>query len=1565
MVGRILSGFSRGGGSQGTASGGVVGGRRRFAHGRLRPVVVGVVVAAVVLSGGRAASAQQTIRATIGRREVEDRSRAKNFVAVLHPSEEAGTLLSRARQGIEREDWKLVVDALQRIVELPGEHVLTSDGRVYESARRHAHRQIAALPAAGLAAYRLMYDSEAAALMAQAAEQHDTALLRDVIERYLVTKAGDDAGVMLAGWLMDEGRFAEAVAVLQLVQSIYPDSDLPRWTIASHLAVCYASMGRRQRAEAALAEATTTQPSESEAGAAPGVRWAERRERIRAYLERPVQGEDMAEVAAWPLAYGRAARDGIMPAVEPTLAEQVPWVVPLGLPAALSGVDQYALERKLLPTASMVVEGRTLVVKAGPVLMALDVDTFDVMWRRESGSGADESVIVDEQGRQLGGWQGMDTQAREPGDAFGDQPDARRLLHDSVGSGVTVAGGLVLTVEWRDQPPGEAQLLDPRFAALGVNAGFTPTQPNRIVAYRLEDGKPAWESSARPGESKLASVEYLSAPVPVGGQLLAPCRVNTDLYAAVLDPANGRIVRSIYLCGTGGGPFDSLYALVPCVADGVVYIPTGRGVIIALEAASWTIRWAVRYDELSEQKTEGRWLSTPVIAVADAVLLAPADADYLYGLDRATGEIRWHVPRGDSQYVLGATDRHVWLGGEQTQLLNVETGERVWTKSVGAVTGRGVVSGERVYLPTRKGLVALEALTGKALDIAQPADPPALGNLLAFNHTLYSTDVVATREFPDMQRGYAEALARYQRAPADAAVAVRLARLELLRHAPAKALAVLEQLPATLKGATPRRQGQVSHLAVTAMLELAGSGTVSSDESRRLLEKARRTALLPQDAMDSALALGEYHRREHRPVEACLQYLSLALSLEGDQMIQEGEGFQQRARSAAVRRLADAAKSLSPEQRARLDEALRAALVRASAQRDGKEILWLAESPALGVVAFEAELLLGAWAAQDLRFEQAEGHLRRVLRQGPSPALRAEAAARLAALYVLPDELHQPVNAVKLLDALEREYAGEQVPADVLADVGDLTASRPAGSETRLSGADVARALRRRIDRQILARHEAALSPIAVGAVREPVAATLGDTRPLLVRDGRIEPLADQQLVLSDGNNPRVEARRLNEEQVLWPAELKLLNEMAVASRVEELNSSARLYRSASSGAGPARALADGQTLIVNSAYGIHAIGLLTGRRLWSRRFDPPAVRGREPAGSDAWLWVHDGYVISVDRFGQLEVARTTSGDRLLWACTRPGRHWYAVRARGPYVVAVDEKLEQADVYRLEDGRYLGRCQFKQDPKGPVNLLMFDDVICGPAAGDQIVALELATPGVERWRVRTDASLAQIFKPSAELLAVSDRRGGVQLIDPATGGARMPDVTVRACEDGVTDGTLAGGVLYVCGYKKRRSADEPPRWGLAALRVQDRSLLWSKDDLGAWTSLNQDVLECATNVIPLAGLVVEGRSQSLSANTPRATSTTKVSLSLVDKATGNRVGQVIEVPLDSEAGSSRALSLAVHPGQVQVTVGAARWRFPFAPVSVPGEARPASRPDGGSESPAGLDAGKRAEARTP
>ncbi len=1494
-----------------------------------------------------------------------------SFRATLQPSEEATTLLSRADEAIKRKDWKLAIDSLQRIVELPGEHILTSDGRVYESARLQAHRRIASLPARGLQAYRLVYDGEAAALAARALEQHDPALLRTIVEKHLLTSVGDDAALALADWLIDEGRFAEAAGLLQRVKSVYPDSDLPAWVIPSRRAVCAAGMGQRQRAEAILRKLATTrpagstpatQPDASEEQASSGcLPPADRLRQINAYIARTAAARASLQAASWPMTLGSPLRNGRMPAVEPTFIDHRPWTVPLPVTEPRQGfgaVEQYARRGKLIPVRQMVTDGRTLVVKGQRELLGLDVDSFTPVWR--TGTRLDPADVPPQPQQEVVALGHLVLEEAGERDPLDDDPVVRRLLYDSVGAGVVIALDMVLTVEWSQGPPRPLAMAGRAGGVFGGGvviggvlqggARSPSSGPNRVIAYSLRDGSLVWMSDTTrmtgsgSEDARLGAVEFVSVPIPVNGYLLAPCRVNSDLYAVALDPRTGVLARQFYLCGTGGGPFDSLHALEPAAADGVVFIPTGRGMLFALEASTWSVRWAVRYELPEGGLPAAGWLPTPVIAVADVVLCAPGDADYLFCLDRATGEVRWRVPREGFAYLLGATDAHVWMAGPQVQLIEVETGRPVWRQGCGEPAGRGVISGDRIYLPTVEGVVAMNALTGEDIADAQPVAGEPPGNLLAWDGSLYSVGISSVKKFPDLNRGYADAVSRHLADPTSAPRAIRLAWLELLRHRPAKALAAMADLPETLKAKDERRYEQVIHLRVLAMLELAASGEVPSSRALELLREARTIAASPEDAIHTALALGDHYHREHLPLEACRQYLSVVLSRQGDLMISSEGGFEERARGLAMRKIEDAAKGLAEVQARTFENHVRQWLDEVTGRHDAERLLWLAECPALGDAANEANLLLGRWAADGLRYEQAEHFFVEALRGTASPKLAAEAAARLAAIHLEPAELHLPVSASRVLDRLEHEFAAVKLPADVLNTETEPEAAGEREHGRRLiAGARVAAALRKRIDADTLGRHEAAMARISLGEPGEATAADARGSRPISIRGRRQEPLADVIMTLVDGN--RVEARSAARGRNLWRAELRLLGEPAV--EITALATPVR-ERALSGRASPARAaeaVLDGQALIINSAYGLHAVGLLTGRRLWARRFDPPCLPDQEPSGSDAWVWAHEGYLISVNARGQLEVSRTCDGERILWRRSLSQREWYAVRTRGDYVVAVDRGLERVDVFRLADGRYLGECRFIQDetPGRKVNIALYDDVICGPVSGREVAALELATPGAERWRVAMPDNLSQLFKPTPELVAVADRSGRVEVIDPGTGKSRIA-ATVYACEEGVTDGALVDGVLYVCGYQVRArpaTGYDRQRWAMAAIRMQDNRILWQRRDIGARAYLPGDVLRVSSNAIPVAVFTPSTRRQAEATARSSRGSTTRadgkmvagmVELSIVDKATGETVGETVAAPVPKGAGAYRILDVAVWPGQVIVTVGSSVLRFPINEV---------------------------------
>lgn len=1468
-----------------------------------------------------------------GASQPADTSSESPFAAVLHTSEEADTLMKRADEGLARQDWKLVVDSLQRIIELPGDHILRADDRIYESGRRAAQRRLAALPEAGLRAYRLVHDGEAAALLEEAQREHNEASLRKVVDRFLLTTVGADAVITLADWMMDQGQFTEAAALLSDARLLSPTTDLARPTLSIRAAVAMAASGQTTGALQLLDEASRSK--RADAGQ------TDRIEHIRLWLSGQSRQDTPSALTRWPCNQGNGARTGRMDRVEAAFPSTSPWRVPLPIAPPREGFDAvntFATGQGLWPAALPVTDGRSIYIKAGPRLLALDAETLETCWTSQAHAG-DQVLSFNSRTNAPLWW------VQSP-----NQPDAQyttaayflRTYLDTVGSSIALAFDQILTVEWPGDPPlppaqwredGRPNIVQGRFDP-GVLA------PNRVAAYNPRDGKLLWSTDTAGGEGELAGLQFLAVPIPVGRYLVAPCRVQNDLYAVLLEPRTGRLARYIYLCGTGGGGFDSLHACDPCHVGGNIFIPTGRGILVALNDADFSLRWILRYDKVARKTSAYTWMTPQLVAAGDTILLAPLDADQLICIDRESAAVRWTHERGDAQYIVAADDHHVWLAGRQACAIDLATGRPTWSRQTASSAGRGALTGDRLYLPTLDGLLVLAAETGRPVDAAKPMLDDRLGNLLAFDFALYSIDALFLRKFPDLTRGYEQALALHKANPSDGGRAIRLAALDLFQNEPAKALIALDAVKPEFADEDPARHRHMAHLRVTALLSLAGSDATPPEKARQYFEQARRTALSPADAIRATLTLGEFYARQGRGLDACTEYLDLMLSEAGDEMLADSEGFEKRARDAAGQRLAATLTKLVQSDQTTFVQRARDRLRLASNGRDEREraLLWISESDAAGDVAHEASLALAIAALESYRFEQAESLLTRVLRHADSQQLKAEAAARLAAVYLQPDELHQPLAASTMLDRLSKEFAAMDLPAAIadLIPKDDTPASRPSTDAT-IPASQLARALTNHLDMAMLARHREAFTPPRLGRLGKIDLNSYPASRPVVVRDEPREPLVGRLLLLTEQN--QLDVRDVATGKLVFPVELRLLSELTVESQNELDQLPPSFVRPGTHPTTRARAIMDGQTLAMTTPIGLHAVGSLTGRRLWSRPFDPPSLPGQDPTASDAWLCTRDGYLVSVDARGRLEACRMESGNRILWRRSDPRRHWYWIRAEQGFVAAIDSDLERTDIFRLRDGGMIGTCVFAQ-PSDRVSLALFKDVICGPASTREIAAFELAAPGVQRWRFAMTDPLSQLFKPTPDTLAVADQLGRLAILDPTTGTAKWR-TTVETCAKGVTDGVLQNDVLYVCGLQHRiRNPQEDyatQRWAVAALRWSDGQVLWQRGDLPARTWLNAGVLATAANVIPLATFTPARAAhiQPLPGNQPSdriSPISNRLELTLLDKATGQALGGSIMVNLPQDSAANAILDVRATPGALTVIAGANHYRFTCPPA---------------------------------
>ncbi len=159
------------------------------------------------------------------------------FVAPVPPGDKALSdrdlrrKLEAAEDAIRAQDWEQAATLLDAVLSVEREAVLTllrEDGdkeRVVTGVLAHqeAERLLAGLPEKGRAVYERQFDDVAKALLDEARQVNDNALLRRIVRVYRNSLAGKEALRELAGRLLDRGQSTHAaIAYKQALQELAP-----------------------------------------------------------------------------------------------------------------------------------------------------------------------------------------------------------------------------------------------------------------------------------------------------------------------------------------------------------------------------------------------------------------------------------------------------------------------------------------------------------------------------------------------------------------------------------------------------------------------------------------------------------------------------------------------------------------------------------------------------------------------------------------------------------------------------------------------------------------------------------------------------------------------------------------------------------------------------------------------------------------------------------------------------------------------------------------------------------------------------------------------------------------------------------------------------------------------------------------------------------------------------------------------------------------------------------------------------------------------------------------------
>ncbi|WP_323675969.1 PQQ-binding-like beta-propeller repeat protein [Halorubellus sp. PRR65] len=135
----------------------------------------------------------------------------------------------------------------------------------------------------------------------------------------------------------------------------------------------------------------------------------------------------------------------------------------------------------------------------------------------------------------------------------------------------------------------------------------------------------------------------------------------------------------------------------PAVADGVVYVPTGRNELLALAASDGAVRWRVDADDHGYESGDSFALDEPVptdegvvVQAFEGATAAVFDGEHaVAGVDAADGTLRWTHSLPSRCRVVGVDDGDVVAASQDGSVgrLNGRTGDVEWRLSLaGGVT---------------------------------------------------------------------------------------------------------------------------------------------------------------------------------------------------------------------------------------------------------------------------------------------------------------------------------------------------------------------------------------------------------------------------------------------------------------------------------------------------------------------------------------------------------------------------------------------------------------------------------------------------------------------------------------------------------------------------------------------------------------------------------------------------------------------------------------------------------------------------------------------------------------
>ncbi|MCA9267279.1 MAG: PQQ-binding-like beta-propeller repeat protein, partial [Planctomycetales bacterium] len=493
---------------------------------------------------------------------------------------------------------------------------LAAEGAAQQSLKAEARRMLSSLPPDGLASYELLYGHQAELLLEAALERGDAESLGEVARKYLHTKAGCQAVMLLGRRHLASGQpLAAALTLSQLndlptAAQFEPELSIlsaTSWLLADspeHASETLVALKRSSRsAKITFAGKETALFRDDE----DAVDWLQTQLgdwRLNAtslehqwLVYRGDEARNGSTVGSVPLVYERwAVPTPNFPKQQKVLLEEQRQLIKQRVPA-LPGLHPLVVRHAGVDGASA---SREVVLTRTPSrLIAVDFQTGERIWFYPPWGQDPESEEVASFAKTT---------------SSADTPEMMRLKqrtwHDAPFGQISSDGERVFFVQDLGLADGNGP---PMIVAGGGIIRPNPDRPrstNELTALELgREGYLVWSVGGVDGgdEPQLADAFFLGPPLPLMDGLYVLAEVKGDVRLVVLDPASGRLVWQQQLCAVDNQAIlddaaRRLGGASPSFSDGVLICPTSAGAVIAVDVAKRSLLWGYQYLETPKDR---------------------------------------------------------------------------------------------------------------------------------------------------------------------------------------------------------------------------------------------------------------------------------------------------------------------------------------------------------------------------------------------------------------------------------------------------------------------------------------------------------------------------------------------------------------------------------------------------------------------------------------------------------------------------------------------------------------------------------------------------------------------------------------------------------------------------------------------------------------------------------------------------------------------------------------------------------------------------------------------------